>query len=351
MKTDVIVGIVYSKYDEIIGPDAFYWLPGDLSKDILRAVSGKTLNMLAGDETAVVKEMEIVSFPTIDLKGLIKFMHIIDPTKRGGFVNATITLLFSDKDATIFYKYRADFQTSFDPFSLKIAALEKQKANAKEFLQTFNDFSDELTRLIKDLFEKEVGLKDQSEFPDTEEDQAVKYRTYKFKVVVVGDPEVGKSSVILRYTDNAFRRTYIVTMGVNVTSKTMIYNDRKVKFAIWDIAGQSKFQLTRHHFYEGAQGIILVFDLTRPETFENIEKWYLDIKKTVKSEVPGVIFGNKADLVKEGKITSERIEEIAQRLGLGYIETSALDGKNVNEAFMYLAAMLVNKGKETPIDE
>jgi small GTP-binding protein len=197
------------------------------------------------------------------------------------------------------------------------------------------------------LFEQEVGLKEKVEFPDAD-DGAVKYRTYKFKVIIAGDPEVGKTSVILRYTDNAFRRTYLTTLGVNVTSKNLTYSDCKVKFAIWDIAGQLKFLLTRQHFYEGAQGVILVFDLTREDTFENIEKWHADIKRIIKTDVPGIILGNKADLPRASGITSEKIEALAQKLHLGYIETSSLEGKNVNEAFLYLAAMLVKGGTQEP---
>ncbi len=348
-RIDIIAGIVFSKYDEIAGPDAFYWVPGELKKETLSVVSNRTLNMLSGDERSIPKELEIVTFPPIEMKGMIKFVQIMDKSKRGGYVNASITLLFNDKDASIFYKYRADFDQPFEEFSRKVLGLEQNDARARDYLETFTQFNVRVNEIIKDLFEKEVGLKDRVEFPEVDEG-AIKYRTYKFKVVVVGDPEVGKTSLILRYTDNAFRRTYITTIGVNVTSKNLTYSDRKVKFAIWDIAGQTKFQLTRRHFYEGTQGVILVFDLTRPDTFEDIAKWYDDVKNATKRELPGIILGNKADLVDDIKISSEKIETIAQRLRLGYIETSAMEGKNVNEAFLYLAAMLVNKGKEEPED-
>jgi small GTP-binding protein len=347
--TDIIAGIVFSKYDEVAGPDAFYWVPGELKKETLTVVSNRTLNMLSGDERSVPKELEIVTFPPIEMKGMIKFVQIPDGSKRGGFVNASITLLFSDKDASIFYKYRAEFNRPFEELSRVVIDLEQNEASARDYLETFTRFNARANEIIKDLFEKEVGLKDKVEFPEAEE-EAIKYRTYKFKVVVVGDPEVGKTSLILRYTDNAFRRTYITTIGVNVTAKNLTYSDRKVKFAIWDVAGQTKFQLTRRHFYEGAHGAIFVFDLTRPDSFEDIGKWYDDVKQATKRELPGIILGNKGDLVNEIKVPSEKIEAMAQRLRLGYIETSVAEGKNVNEAFLYLAAMLVNKGKEEPDD-
>ncbi len=349
IRTDIIAGIVFSKYDEVAGPDAFYWVPGELTRETLSVVSNKSLNMLSGDERSIPKELEIVTFPPIDLKGMIKFVQIQDSTKRGGFVNASITLLFNDKDASIFYKYRAEFSQPFDDFSRSVIDLEQTKASPRGYLEKFTRFNVRVNEIIKDLFEKEVGLKDMVEFPEADEG-AIKYRTYKFKVIVVGDPEVGKTSLILRYTDNAFRRTYITTIGVNVTSKNLTYSDRKVKFAIWDVAGQTKFQLTRRHFYEGAQGVIIVFDLTRPDSFEDIGKWYDDVRQASKCDLPGIILGNKADRASDIKVSSEKIEAMAQRLRLGYIETSALEGKNVNEAFLYLAAMLVNKGKEEPED-
>ncbi|MBN2154187.1 MAG: GTP-binding protein [Candidatus Lokiarchaeota archaeon] len=348
-RTDIIVGIVFSRYDEIAGPDAIYWLPGELTRETLTVVSNRSLNMLSGDEHSIPKELEIVTFPPIELKGMIKFVQIDDRSKRGGFINASITLLFNDKDAPVFYKYRAEFDQPFEDFSRVVVALEQHSAFPRDYLEAFTRFSSRTNSIIKNLYEKEVGLKDMVEFPDPDEG-AIKYRTYKFKVVVVGDPEVGKTSLILRYTDNAFRRTYITTIGVNVTAKNLIYSDRKVKFAIWDVAGQTKFQKSRRHFYEGAHGVIIVFDLTRPASFEDVGKWYDDVKQAVRCEIPGIILGNKADLASDIKVSSERIEATAQQLRLGYIETSASEGKNVNEAFLYLAAMLVNKGKEEPED-
>ena len=350
MKNDIIIGIVYSKYDEIAGPEAFYWVPGDVSKTILQAVSSKSLNMLAGDETTPLKDLEIISFPSVEMNGLIKYVHIIDSSKRGGFVNATIAILVNEKDSAVFYKYHSEFTAPLDTFASQIQDLEERKADPREYLEVFNKFNEDIASTIKFLFEKEIGLKDGVEFPEVDEDKTIKYRTYKFKVIVVGDPEVGKTSSILRYTDEVFRKSYIMSMGVNISAKNFIYNDRKVKFSIWDIAGQTKFQATRRHFYEGADGVLFMFDLTRPDTFESIEKWHEDIMKTRKTDLIGVIIGNKADLVDQLKVNNEDIEQMSTKLGLGYMETSALENKNVNEAFTYLAAMLVNMGEESEPD-
>jgi small GTP-binding protein len=295
--------------------------------------------LLVGEENIIPKGLEIISFPTIKMKGIIKFLKIEDPEARGGFINGTITLFFKEKDDTIFYKYMKNFEKIFDQFAVTISILEKRNANAREFITLFNEFSNEVSAILKELFEEEMGTKENIPFP--KEVTPKKLRLFSYKLIVCGDPEVGKTSTILRYTDDAFRRTYIMTMGINVSTKSVILENKKVTFAIWDRAGQTKIQMTRRHFYEGAQAQLLVFDLTRPQTMENIRKWYDDIKDEIKQEIPCVILANKADLIDERKIETPVIKQISTELGIPYLETSAKSGKNINKAFQKLAWELV----------
>ena len=116
----------------------------------------------------------------------------------------------------------------------------------------------------------------------------------------------------------------------------MLSGDSKFEFVLWDIAGQQKFNIMRKHFYKGANGQILVFDLTRPETLESIPKWYEDIKNNLGEEIQGIIVGNKNDLVEQRQVMQEKVRKIAEKLNLEYIETSALTGVNVDEAFLKL---------------
>ena len=339
MNSDIITGIVYSKYDQQIGPEPFYWTPNELPRKILEVISQKSLYLLIGEENIIPKGLEIISFPSIKMKGIIKFLKIVDPEARGGFINGTVTLFFKEKDDIIFYKYMKNFENVFDQFAGTISILEKRNANAREFITIFNEFANEVNIILKELFEEEMGTKENIPFP--KEVTPKKLRLFSYKLIVCGDPEVGKTSTILRYTDDAFRRTYIMTMGINVSTKSVILENKKVTFAIWDIAGQTKFQMTRRHFYEGAQAQLLVFDLTRPQTMEDIKKWYEDIKDQIKEDLPCIILANKADLLDERQIRAKEIEALSTELGIPYLETSAKSGKNINKAFEQLALELV----------
>ena len=106
---------------------------------------------------------------------------------------------------------------------------------------------------------------------------------FTFKVSVVGDPACGKTSTILKYTDSAFRRTYLPTIGVNITKKK-IKERNDITLILWDIAGHLKFSQMRKTFYEGTKAILLIYDLTREDTFENVQGWFNDIRKNIPHE-------------------------------------------------------------------
>ena len=163
----------------------------------------------------------------------------------------------------------------------------------------------------------------------------------------MGDPGVGKTSTILRFTDNAFIRTYIPTLGVNISEKNVKIDGNSVGLILWDIAGQSKFETMRKHFYKGTEAVILIFDLTNRKSFESIPKWYEDIKKYVISDtkIVGFILGNKEDLTESRLIGEKEVIKIAKKLNLDYIETSALTGKNVELSFHKIAEALINSKK------
>jgi len=114
-----------------------------------------------------------------------------------------------------------------------------------------------------------------------------------------------------------------------------------LNFIIWDIGGQSQFDLNRARFYNGANAAFIVVDRTRPNNLKSIEKWYNEIQKTLKRTIPVVIVGNKSDLVDEIVISEEEIKEVANEFGFHYILTSALTGENVNDAFLYIAYRVV----------
>ena len=147
---------------------------------------------------------------------------------------------------------------------------------------------------------------------------------------------------MLRYTQKKFRELYIPTVGVQVSRTTVKINDYFCDLNIWDIAGQQKFSNVRKLFFEGADGVIIVFDITDKQSFVNSSIWYNDYL-TLTHKKFGVLIGNKADLEKERVILPEWGQTLSERMELQYFETSAKNGKNVENVFSYLATKLFQK--------
>jgi len=156
------------------------------------------------------------------------------------------------------------------------------------------------------------------------------------KLILTGDYQVGKTSLINRFIDNSFSESYISTLQVEISKKIMeVSAETKVNFIIWDIAGQRK--TIKPNFYSGANAAFMVVDRTRKETLENINIWYDEIKATVKAKIPVVLVGNKTDMVDSIEVSEEDLKEFAQKRGFHYILTSAKTGENVNDTFLYIA--------------
>lgn len=166
---------------------------------------------------------------------------------------------------------------------------------------------------------------------------------YSNKVILTGDYQVGKTSLIRRFVENAFKSDYISTIGVQISKKTINLTDENImNFIIWDIGGQS-FQMApyRAKFYNGANAAFIVVDRTRPDHLKSVEKWYNDIKSAIPKNIPIVIVGNKSDLSDELVISKEEIRDISKKFGFHYILTSAKTGEHVNDAFLYIAYRVI----------
>ncbi len=165
------------------------------------------------------------------------------------------------------------------------------------------------------------------------------------KLILTGDFKVGKTSLIKRFIENMFSESYISTLGVQISKKTVaLEEDTEIDFVLWDIGGQvSSMTPYRHRFYEGASAAFIVIDRTRPDNLESVNRWYKEISESVPQKIPVVIVGNKSDLQEEIVISEEEIKIVAKQLGFHYILTSALTGENVNEAFLYIAYRFIEK--------
>ena len=167
---------------------------------------------------------------------------------------------------------------------------------------------------------------------------------YTFKLILLGDGGVGKTSLVRQFVENKFDQDYISTIGVNIMTKTYrLFENVEIKFSIFDVAGQKYFRKVRKNYFRGTQAILFVFDVTRRDTFDNIKNWYQECQAelgTLKgSQIKCLLVGNKIDLPKrEVKIMEGK--EVGDELGFNYMETSAKDGTNVDKAFGRIATKL-----------
>jgi small GTP-binding protein len=342
MTEEIIKGIIYTSLDEKIGPTALLWYPLDLDESIRMAVSIKTITMLTTDRGVVPTSLVIMPFPSFNLKGIVKYIERTDTSRRGNIALSSITILFNAADDLIFYKYMENFEADFSESAKKLAILENGKAKSDEIFTELNNLRIKLGEILKDLSSKEKQSIKLEAFP--EKDTKEEFTGANFKIVVCGDPGVGKTSTILRFTENAFLRTYIATLGVSISEKVIEVNDNLVNLILWDIAGQSKFEVMRRHFYKGAEAVILIFDLTNRKSFDSVSNWFKDIQKNItpyQEKFFGFILGNKEDLEAERKVSLEEAKQFAENLHLEYLETSAKTGKNVEESFYKVAELLV----------
>jgi small GTP-binding protein len=164
--------------------------------------------------------------------------------------------------------------------------------------------------------------------------------TYIFKVPVAGDGAVGKTSLIIRYTQGTFSETYKMTIGTSFAVRTVDFGNLIVKLQIWDLAGQPHFSSVRPLFYQGSTGVIYVFSVTDRPSFDHLAGWLVEVQKTV-GPLTGILLGNKADLAEERMVSFEEGQAFAQANGLAYMETSAKLDLNVGDAFRFIATRII----------
>jgi small GTP-binding protein len=165
---------------------------------------------------------------------------------------------------------------------------------------------------------------------------------YIFKIILIGDSNIGKSSLITRYVTNSFSDKYICTIGVDFMMKSMQYEDQSIKLQIWDTAGMEKYRQITSSYYKGTQAAIICFDLTNKNTFNSVEKWYSDFSQFHNSlfEKIIVLVGNKCDLIEERAVEMDEIENLCKLNKFVYFETSAKTGENVESLFEDLGKKL-----------
>ncbi|MHA1413802.1 MAG: Rab family GTPase [Promethearchaeota archaeon] len=169
--------------------------------------------------------------------------------------------------------------------------------------------------------------------------------SFKLKVLLTGAAAVGKTSLVQRFIKNRFAANYKLTVGVDILTKDVEFRPGEVAtLSIWDIGGQQRFEFIRSTFYKGAAGALLVFDLTRDQTYQETRKWLAEIRQFAGENIPFVLIGNKLDLIEDVGVVIDRDEarQFAESEGSIYLETSAKTGEGVDEAFTELTRRIVD---------
>lgn len=154
-----------------------------------------------------------------------------------------------------------------------------------------------------------------------------------FKIVLVGDSGVGKTNLLLRYLKNEFNTQTKATVGVEFGNTKVQIDNALIKAQIWDTAGQERYRSITSAYYKGAHGALIVYDITRKDSFDSVEKWLSDLKNNGEEKMVIMAIGNKCDMVNERVISTEEGEAKAQRNNIAFLETSALNATNVAKAF------------------
>ncbi|KAF7189107.1 GTP-binding protein ypt1 [Pseudocercospora fuligena] len=173
---------------------------------------------------------------------------------------------------------------------------------------------------------------------------------YLFKLLLIGDSGVGKSCLLLRFADDTYTESYISTIGVDFKIRTIELDGKTVKLQIWDTAGQERFRTITSSYYRGAHGICVVYDVTDMDSFNNVKQWLQEIDRYATEGVNKLLVGNKSDMTDKKVVEYTVAKEFADSLGIPFLETSAKNASNVEQAFLTMARQIKERMGNTAIN-
>ncbi|MFX0140047.1 MAG: Rab family GTPase, partial [Candidatus Hodarchaeota archaeon] len=304
--------------------------------------------IIAGEKRKDI-DMELVSVLTSIINPVLERMRSEFEFKKFGTANFDTEdhrLLFISVDEARILSLVLESMASIEkisPYGLFLAEKTAQILTADE---------DDLIQISVPNFEYEAGNVQRLKNQLYQMDMGTRGE-YRFKFVILGDHEVGKTSIIRRFVENKFTEDYRATIGLNVLSHTFEFFGNEIGVTLYDLGAQKFFKRFRKVYYSGTQAAFLVFDLTKRESFNNVLSWYEELKLfTPEEDIPLVIVGNKSDLIEDRKVFYQEGAKLANKLSdsekikLSYIETSALTGSNVEDAFNLISFHYVMKSKE-----
>ena len=166
---------------------------------------------------------------------------------------------------------------------------------------------------------------------------------YLFKILVIGDSGVGKSCLLMRFTDDKFTESFISTIGVDFKIRTIIVGGKVVRLQMWDTAGQERFRTISSSYYRSAHGIVLVYDVNLMESYLHIDQWLEEVERNARTGINKILVGNKCDLVGKRQVEHKMAKSFAEELQISFMETSAKDDTNVESVFYTMAEEIKEK--------
>ena len=166
-----------------------------------------------------------------------------------------------------------------------------------------------------------------------------------FKLILIGDSCVGKSNILLKYLKNEFDPNSRATVGVELGTQNIFLNNKKIKIQIWDTAGEERYRSITSAYYKGAKGALIVYDITKKSSFNNIDKWISDLKLNGDKNICIIILGNKSDLEDKREVNKEEGIKKSEMYKTAFLETSALNGENINKAFDELIEQIIQNNQ------
>ena len=173
-----------------------------------------------------------------------------------------------------------------------------------------------------------------------------------YKILLLGDTTVGKTCFLMKYTDKTFQEAHMSTIGLDYRLKTMLLkNGKKIKLQIWDTAGQDRFRAITKNYYKNAHGVLLMYDVTSLQTYDNIKSWISQIREEASPNIVIYIVGNKIDMNEERKVKTDEGVKLAEEFGFPFSEASAKSGININEIFEDIVERIDNNYSKKGTDD
>ncbi|MBD3229125.1 MAG: GTP-binding protein [Candidatus Lokiarchaeota archaeon] len=329
----IIKGVIFSHFGDQ-GPEPKFWFPSSLDKDMLIKISLKTISLLAGESGETISQQAYLQFPNYSLSSLVYLFGIPKEEVRGKNVAASISMLIKDKYSSLFYVNMSEIEELMEDYIPKIVEKELNDDSSQELLiNLYNQISEKINILSK---QKITTYKVKEKEIEDKEDLVNR----SFKIAIVGDLGVGKTAMLLRFCEQAFRDVYISTNGANINMNTIeIENKYRITLNLWDVSGQECYLEMNEKLIKGCDAIIYVYDITRRDSFSRLKFWYDWVRSTIGYKI-GVLVGNKLDL-KNRVVSKDEAKELAKDLRLGYIETSAKNGINLKILFENLSKAIL----------